>query len=109
MALIGRFANWHIIVLTHDSANTPLFYITRSIDSNECYLGINIKSPEYHNCSDCTECLKDKEKRQLIEFLNGTDKWDESNWIVLLKAWNRNNPDREIPLNTTMPDYSKLK
>ena len=46
----------------------------KSIDSNDCCLGVNIKSTEYHKCTVVKNILGIRRSKKLIEFLNGTDK-----------------------------------
>lgn len=110
MAQIGVLDNKYVIVVwTNDPGNIPHFHImdkvTRGSNFHTC---IKIESAEYFHHTGKEAKLNAKQKKELMKFLNDTDKWGENNWIVLLKEWDRNNSHTSININTPMPNYNEL-
>ena len=110
MSQVGTFSKYTIIVWTNDPGNIPHFHI---VDSNtrgeKFHTCLKIESPEYFHHSGKEDVLNNKERKELLKFLNSKDKWGEQNWIVLLKEWERNNSNSSIDINQVIPDYLKLK
>lgn len=110
MAQIGTFSKYTIIVWTNDPGNIPHFHIVDSSTRGEKFhTCLKIESPEYFHHSGKEDILNNKERKELLKFLNSKDKWGEQNWIVLLKEWDRNNSNSYIDINQVIPDYLKLK
>jgi hypothetical protein len=110
MAQIGTFSKYTIIVWTNDPGNIPRFHIVDSSTRGEKFhTCLKIESPEYFHHSGKEDILNNKERKELLKFLNSKDKWGEQNWIVLLKEWDRNNSNSYIDINQVIPDYLKLK
>ena len=110
MAQIGTFSKYTIIVWTNDPGNTPRFHIVDSSTRGEKFhTCLKIESPEYFHHSGKEDVLNNKERKELLKFLNSKDKWGEQNWVVLLKEWDRNNSNYSIDINQVIPDYLKLK
>lgn len=110
MSQVGTFSKYTIIVWTNDSGNIPHFHIVDSSTRGEKFhTCLKIESPEYFHHSGKEDVLNNKERKELLKFLNSKDKWGEQNWIVLLKEWERNNSNSSIDINQVIPDYLKLK
>lgn len=110
MSQIGTFSKYTIIVWTNDPRNTPHFHIVDSSTRGEKFhTCLKIETPEYFHHSGKEDVLNNKERKELLKFLNSKDKWGEQNWIVLLKEWERNNSNYSIDINQVIPDYLKLK
>ncbi len=106
MSVIGEFCNYIIAVFTNDSENIPHFHILRRSDKSVKFDSrLCLEKSEYIHHTDNKNILNSYELIELVKFLNDKDKWGEQNWIVLLKAWVRNNPSTSIDINTPMPDY----
>lgn len=110
MSQVGTFSKYTIIVWTNDPGNIPHFHIVDSSTRGEKFhTCLKIESPEYFHHSGKEDVLNNKERKELLKFLNSKDKWGEQNWIVLLKEWERNNSNSSIDINQVIPDYLKLK
>ena len=110
MAQIGTFSKYTIIVWTNDPGNIPHFHIVDSSTRGEKFhTCLKIEAPEYFHHSGKEDVLNNKERKELLKFLNSKDKWGEQNWVVLLKEWDRNNSNYSININQVIPDYLKLK
>ena len=109
MAQIGTFSKYTIIVWTNDPGNIPHFHIVDSSTRGEKFhTCLKIETPEYFHHSGKEDVLNNKERKELLKFLNSKDKWGEQNWVVLLKEWERNNSKTSIDINLPIPDYTKL-
>lgn len=110
MSQVGTFSKYTIIVWTNDPGNIPHFHIVDSSTRGEKFhTCLKIETPEYFHHSGKEDVLNNKERKELLKFLNSKDKWGEQNWIVLLKEWERNNSNSSIDINQVIPDYLKLK
>jgi hypothetical protein len=110
MAQIGTFNKYTIIVWTNDSGNIPHFHIVdSSTRGKKFHTCIKIEKAEYFHHSGKEDVLNQKERKELMKFLNSNDKWGEQIWVVLLKEWERNNSNISIDINQTIPDYTNIK
>lgn len=100
---VGTFDKYTIIVEINEIANIPHFHIV----GNKFHTCIKIEKAEYLHHSE-KDVLNHKEKKELMKFLNSNDKWGEQNWVVLLKEWERNNPNTSIDIKQPIPDYTLL-
>ena len=110
MAAIGNInSNLCIYVRMNDPGKIPHFHIVdQSTLGKVFHTCVKIKVAEYFHHTGKEGVLNSIQRKDLIKFLKGKDKWGESNWKVLIKEWDRNNSDVEIDINTPMPDYTKL-
>ncbi len=110
MAAIGNInSKLCIYVRMNDPGKIPHFHIVdQSTLGSVFHTCVKIKVAEYFHHTGKEDVLNSSQRRDLVKFLNGKDKWGESNWKVLIKEWDRNNSDVEIDINTPMPDYTKL-
>ena len=111
MALVGNInSKLCVLVRTNDTGKIPHFHIvdqsTLGSVFNTC---LKIKVAEYFHHTGKEDVLNFSQRNDLVKFLKGKDKWGENNWELLIKEWDRNNPDIEIDINTPMPDYRNLK
>lgn len=109
MSLIGTFRNYLIVVYTNDSNQIPHFHIMNSSNEFENFEScMKLEKPEYSFHTGRNDILNEESIKELIAFFQSKDKWGEQNWIVLLKAWVRNNPNSPIDINTPIPDYVSI-
>ncbi|MCH5167574.1 MAG: hypothetical protein J1F35_06725 [Erysipelotrichales bacterium] len=111
MARVGYLDNkLEIYIHTNDPGNIPHFHI-RDIQTrgNNFHTCIEIKTNKYFHHTGKEDILNSHQRNSLYDFLKSNDKYGEKNWQVLIKEWNRNNSDTEIPINLDMPDYRNIE
>ena len=110
MAQIGYVGPYQVYVHTNDPGHIPHFHMwdltTRGDTFHTC---IRIDKSEYFHHTGKEDVLNSKLKRQLMRFLNEVDEDSGfTNWKWLVLEWNRNNSSHKIPIDTELPDYTKL-
>lgn len=106
IARVGYFSDkFEIFVETDDIGEVPHFHIKR----NEFHTCIEIKTNKYFHHTGKEDVLNVHLRKELYKFLKAKDEYGEDNWIVLIKAWNRNNSNMEIDIKQKMPDYRKIE
>ena len=113
MAIVGRFnTGFSMYIQDNDNGIRPHFHMKK----NDTYVCIEFERPEYFRQGEEHEggFLDDEEKKELIENLQAViniEKFKEAgitSWEMLCLTWNWNNPDKELPDDLEMPDYSLL-
>jgi hypothetical protein len=76
---------------------------------------VELENPEYYDHDQSMDSiLTAQEKEELVELLNSPlqhKRFDNAGitiWDYALLTWNLNNPDKEVPDDIEIPDYTKL-
>lgn len=114
MARIGTTKDdYEIVIFTNDGGKIPHFHYrdanTRGRKFHTC---IRLDSAQYFHHGGKRDILNVKQRKELVDFLlSNAEEEDEgyTNWMLLLREWNRNNSDVKIDRNSKMPNYKALK
>ena len=112
MARIGSLGELSMYVRTNDPGNYPHFHI---IDENtmgqQFHCCVRIDCAQYFKHTGKEDVLNSSKRKELVEFLTSAseDEPEKTNWQVVLVEWNRNNSNKKVPLDLTMPNYKDLK
>lgn len=99
--------NYEIYVNTNDIGNIPHFHLRdKGTMGNEFHTCIEIQRNHYFHHNAKEDFLTIKMRKNLMKFLESNDEYGETNWIVLIKEWNRNNPNAKVNISTQMPNYN---
>ena len=104
MAIVGKLnEEFTICVYTDDVYKVPHFHVCNEERSfNAC---IYIEMADYLTHGSVNDKLNTEHKRQIMSFFESEDKFGENHWVLLLKTWERNNPDVCVDIHTPMPNY----
>ena len=112
MARIGFTDDgYEIYVHTDDPGNIPHFhYWDRKTKGDSFHTCIKLTKPEYFHHTGKEGILNSKQRKELIKFLKEPSKVLDNltNFETVIAMWNLNNSKNKIPLDTSMPDYTKL-
>ena len=117
MARVGFISQspvFEIYVHTDDPGNIPHFHIRDYKKDGESGKGfhtcIEYRTNRYFQHNGNEYVLNSDLRKTLCDFLKRTEEDEvESNWNILVKEWNRNNPNAKIPTNLPMPDYMTIE
>ena len=70
-------------------------------------VSLRTETPEYADYKDFTGRLVDSQLKALQDYLEKEDV-SKSKWWYLLRKWNQDNEEKQIPLDTPLPDYTTL-
>ena len=109
MAQVGRINDRYAICIFDDEGPVPHLHIldiqTKGNEFNCC---VRLDEPEYFRHGKKKDKLNSRLKKEFILFMMETNKeFEISNYDVIVKLWNTNNPSFRIDPN--MPDYNKLR
>ena len=95
-----------ICVYTDDIYKVPHSHVCN--DERIFNVCICIDMADYLPHGDINDVLDAEQKRQLTSFFESEDKFGENHWALLLKTWERNNPDICVDIHTHMLNYLNL-
>ena len=70
----------------------------------------NLTQPKYFHHPGKQDNLNGKQLKELVDFLMSKYKGrDETNWQHIIDAWNDNNSDVELNINSKIPNYTDIE
>lgn len=101
-----KFYTLNIFIHFDPDTHEPHLHIN---DHYGLKVGLHIDRPEYYDHDEYTDRLTDNQLRSLQHRLSGIEQ-GKSRWWYMLRDWNEDNdnPDLVLPLDTPIPNYTKL-
>lgn len=103
---VGDFYSLNLYIDFDEGTQLPHLHI------NDLYglkVALRIDRPKYYDHGDYTGRLTDNQVKDLQSYLT-LQHYGKSRWWHILRKWNidNDNPKQRLPLDTPLPDYSKL-
>lgn len=105
---------YEIYVMTDDPGKIPHFHISdcekKGKSGSQFHTCIDLTQPRYFHHSGKQDNLTKKQLKELVEFLMSKYKdRNETNWQHIIDAWNDNNSDVELSINSKIPNYTDIE
>ena len=101
---VGEFGELRLYFYFPDNSTNPLILIK---DGYGLKVSLHIDKPEYADYEDFTDRLSVSQINALQDYL---EDWEQgkTKWWYILREWNQDDDNTPIPLDTPLPDYTKL-
>lgn len=113
MATIGEITLHYVVMIrSNDGGNIAHFHVLdKETLGKKFNSAIFITDNRYFKHGNAKDELSSELREALVRFLNQTDEDGESNWVFLVKTWNRNNSTIFVSndVKRNKPDYSVIK
>ena len=105
---------YEIYIMTDDPGKIPHFHIRdykkKGKSGQEFHTCIDLTQPKYFHHPGKQDNLSRKQLKELVDFLSSKYKnRNETNWQHIIDAWNDNNSDVELNINSKIPNYTDIE
>lgn len=105
---------YEIYVMTDDPGKIPHFHIRDykkgGRSGTEFHTCIDLTQPKYFHHPGKQDNLNRKQLKELVDFLMSKYKGrNETNWQRIIDAWNDNNSDIELNVDSKIPNYTDIE